>query len=649
MKSYNSLNQSGNHSPKIYYDEQKSMINQNIESLDNSFDISQRKKNIGRTIYNPNYNSINVNSNKNIYAKKISNNNSPRRFNPSEANDFNNLNSMKNIRNGKVYNKINKKSTAYIKKSPGRIKELNNSNYNYNNYRNNNKNVVKNIYNLKTKNNYIYNNPGNNNYNYINTNINNINNINNSNNNNLGSFEVSSIYGLNSSTDTYTTNRYDYINTNYNNNYSNKNKNNNIENKQKENSMLFNLEDLIVLEERLNDINFSLESNNNIEKQCFNFWNYYYNCSLYQILEKIFPNEEDSNIIRLSINYELMSIMICYEFSFDIDMIDEDLSLTLLELIYYNHNNLMIICEYILTKIAPENKGNVWALKLQEIVNNSKMNQMKEIKNNYSLSPINKIKNNTNKIKQKIINIFLNYQTPPSHILKNFFINLESKSYEEINDFFRNNILRENNFEGSIVASSYLKKNKYFKPFPAPYITEPSTKPYTLILDLDETLVNFKIKSSKEGTLRARPFLFGFLEEMGHYYELIIWTSATEAYANSLIDAIEFEKQYFDYVLFREHAIIIGDDFVKDLNRVGRSLDRVIIVDDMPQNFRLQKQNGITIKPFLGDDYNDTALYDLLPILKHIAEEGNDVRIGLQKYRDEIVKKITSNISKHNI
>ena len=51
--------------------------------------------------------------------------------------------------------------------------------------------------------------------------------------------------------------------------------------------------------------------------------------------------------------------MICYEFSFDIDMIDEDLSLTLLELIYYNHNNLMIICEYILTKIAPENKGNV--------------------------------------------------------------------------------------------------------------------------------------------------------------------------------------------------------------------------------------------------------------------------------------------------
>ena len=236
-----------------------------------------------------------------------------------------------------------------------------------------------------------------------------------------------------------------------------------------------------------------------------------------------------------------------------------------------------------------------------------------------------------------------------SNILNKFLFQLELKSYEEINDFFRLNILRENNFEGSIMASSYLKKNKHYKPIPAPYIREPTSKQFTLILDLDETIINFKIKSTKEGVLRARPFLFGFLEEMSHYYELIVWTSATEAYANSLIDAIEFEKQYFDYVFYREHAIIIGGDFVKDLTRVGRSLDRTIIVDDMPQNFRLQKQNGITIKPFLGDDFNDTALYDLLPILKHIAEEKNDVRIGLHKYRDEIVKKVTSNISKNNI
>ena len=135
---------------------------------------------------------------------------------------------------------------------------------------------------------------------------------------------------------------------------------------------------------------------------------------------------------------------------------------------------------------------------------------------------------------------------------------------------------------------------------------------------------------------------------MGHYYELIVWTSATEGYANSLIDAIEYEKKYFDSVLFREHAIIIDDDFVKDLTRIGRDLDKIIIVDDMPQNFRLQKENGINIKPFFGDDMDDSALYELVPILKNIALSNKDVRIGINKYREEIIKKVTSNIYRKN-
>ena len=629
LKMFNSINESERNSPQTFLDTKNSNIKNKLKSLDNSFDLTRSRKNpmSNRILHNNNYNSINLNTKNNIYEpKRISTNNSPIRFNRYGENIANNLNSMKNIRIGRVYNKINnKKTTAYIKKSPFRMKQLNNRN---NNSKNNNNDFFKNTRKINN----------NNNHNYINTNIN----------NNIASFELSSIYGLNSSTDTYTTNRNDlnYINTtNFNNFFD---KSSFVKNDNKENSILFNLEDLMVLEERLNEVTFALETNKNIEKKCFNFWNYYYNCSLYQILEKIFPNEEDSNVVRLSIKYELLSIIICYELSFQMDINDEDVCLSLLELIYLNHNNLMVICEYILTKVAPENKDNIWVLKLQYIVSNSKISEIKEIQNNYSPNPINKIRNYTNQLIQKIKDIQKDYKSEFSSTLNNFISKIETKSYEEINDFFRINILRENNFEGSIMASSYLKKNKYFKSIPAPYIREPSSKPYTLILDLDETIISFKIKSTKEGVLRARPFLFGFLEEMSHYYELIVWTSATEAYANSLIDAIEFEKQYFDYVFYREHAIIIEEDFVKDLNRVGRSLDRVIIVDDMPQNFRLQKQNGITIKPFLGDDFNDTALYDLLPILKHIAEEKKDVRIGLKKYRDEIIKKVTSNIYKQN-
>ena len=38
----------------------------------------------------------------------------------------------------------------------------------------------------------------------------------------------------------------------------------------------------------------------------------------------------------------------------------------------------------------------------------------------------------------------------------------------------------------------------------------------------------------------------------------------------------------------------------------------------MPQNFRLQKENGIFIKTFYGDDTEDTALFELTIILKSI-------------------------------
>ena len=34
--------------------------------------------------------------------------------------------------------------------------------------------------------------------------------------------------------------------------------------------------------------------------------------------------------------------------------------------------------------------------------------------------------------------------------------------------------------------------------------------------------------------------------------------------------------------------------------------------------------------------------------LINIAKDGGDVRIGLEKYKDEIIKKVTSHISKNN-
>ena len=56
----------------------------------------------------------------------------------------------------------------------------------------------------------------------------------------------------------------------------------------------------------------------------------------------------------------------------------------------------------------------------------------------------------------------------------------------------------------------------------------------------------------------------------------------------------------------------------------------------------------ILIKPFYGEDQNDQALIDLIPILINIAKDNIDTRNGLVKYRDEIMTKITSNLFRRN-
>jgi CTD small phosphatase-like protein 2 len=427
-------------------------------------------------------------------------------------------------------------------------------------------------------------------------------------------------------------------------NYYIPNNNYNI-NKKQNSSISINIEDLMVLEEKLSEIIFFLKNREEVKNQCFDFWNYYYNCSLYQRIEKTFKIENKIEIVKLSINLELLSVMLCYEFSFDHKILNKTYIL-LLEVLELNYRNLMIICENILTKITAENQKNRWVLKLRKIVQNSKMT---ETGNYQNISYADKIGINTDKINKKLLNILLNYQTEYSPLIMSLMKKITQKNYEEINDFFREYILKVENLESSIVASILLNTNPNFVSHRPPYLHSPRAKSYTLILDLNETLVSFQQTNYSQGILRLRPFLIEFLEEISYYYELILFTASTEYFAKPIINAIEENKKYFDYVFYRECCIIIGNDFVKDLTRIGRPLDSTIIVDNMPQNFKLQKENGINIKSFYAQDPNDSALYNLLPILIDIAEDEVDVREGLAKYRNEIVKSVTSNISKYNI
>ena len=642
--------------------------NMNIEmemdmggGLNSSFDAYMQMQVNNNNNFGNNFMNRNNQGKSNIFFGTAAKNFNNRRFNRITQSPNNNINYMDGYSNNygqRLNNNYNNeefnRSIGYINSNTNNIFKNNEINYNNN---------INNEYNQKT--------------NYINKSF-----INNNNNNQLynkqrqnqfisynNSNPNATFYNSGSPRQYIAPNSPSIAHSNFNNKYyanspsnmqrftPNKNKelnSNFIEtprNQRYEKNTSINIEDLMVLEEKLYEIIIALNKSHCMHNECFEFWNYYYNCSFYGKLETLFKTEDDQINIQLSINHMLISVMICYDFSFEISVLNNEFSI-LIDILTYNHRNLIIIYEHILSKISSESMSNVWVYKLKKIVNNFKQLDNSDYISNdgREFNPVEKIMYNVSIIVQNIRLLLKNYKTQRIEHLTNIFKKISEKSYEDINSFFRDNILRVDNVKGSVLASVFLKENQYFKTEPAPYIKTKNRKPYSLILDLDETLVHFKVNNEddSEGVLQIRPGVMPFLELVGKYYELIIFTAATQDYGDLLIDAIEENNVFFEHRFYRQHTVIMGNDFIKDLTRVGRPLDKIIIVDNMPQNFRLQKRNGINIKAFWGEDVDDNALDELGKILVNIAKDGGDVRIGLEKYRDEIVKKVTSNISRNN-
>ena len=183
---------------------------------------------------------------------------------------------------------------------------------------------------------------------------------------------------------------------------------------------------------------------------------------------------------------------------------------------------------------------------------------------------------------------------------------------------------------------------------PAPYLDkltpEKQNSTYSLILDLDETLVHFFYTPSG-GAFLIRPYCFQFLEEMSKFYEIIIFTAALKDYADSILDLLDPNKKWIKYRLYRQHTSINGITFCKDLSKIGRDLGKTIIVDNLADNFKLQPNNGIHIWTWL-EDMKDTQLNDLGRILKDLViKQPGDVRPIIKKLKDDINKKMRNNMN----
>ena len=83
-------------------------------------------------------------------------------------------------------------------------------------------------------------------------------------------------------------------------------------------------------------------------------------------------------------------------------------------------------------------------------------------------------------------------------------------------------------------------------------------------------------------------------------YELIDFNPGTQEYAEPILKIIDKKNNIFDKRLYRQHAVIVDYYLVKDLSLLGRELKKIIIVDNNPYNYDLEKKE-IFIKRFYGE------------------------------------------------
>ncbi|WKX89863.1 hypothetical protein Q1695_009033 [Nippostrongylus brasiliensis] len=154
-----------------------------------------------------------------------------------------------------------------------------------------------------------------------------------------------------------------------------------------------------------------------------------------------------------------------------------------------------------------------------------------------------------------------------------------------------------------------------------------------LIIDLDETLVHSSFKPVKnpdfvipveiDGIVHQvyvlkRPYVDEFLARIGDRYECVLFTASLAKYADPVADLLD-KRGVFRSRLFREACVYHKGNYVKDLARLGRDLNKVLIIDNSPASYSFHPENAIPV-PTWWDDPSDVELLDILPLLERLEK-----------------------------
>lgn len=168
----------------------------------------------------------------------------------------------------------------------------------------------------------------------------------------------------------------------------------------------------------------------------------------------------------------------------------------------------------------------------------------------------------------------------------------------------------------------------------------PQDAKYTVVLDIDNTLIhavrekaegyNFEIDVPYENRIYhyyvfVRPYVKELLDYLraNKEFEVIVFTAAKEAYGREIVRHLDPEGTLHHHFLSVTHIRQSGEVKAKDLQRLGRPVHTICIVEDTPESYKYQRRSSFPLSRWRYTMEGDIELKDLLGVLEKIKQSGN--------------------------
>lgn len=161
---------------------------------------------------------------------------------------------------------------------------------------------------------------------------------------------------------------------------------------------------------------------------------------------------------------------------------------------------------------------------------------------------------------------------------------------------------------------------------------------FTLVLDLNETLIYSDWKRDRGWRTFKRPGVDAFLEHMAQFYEIVVYSDQLPMYVDPVVERLD-PKHCVRFRLNRSATRYQDGKHFRDLSKLNRDPAKILYVSGHALESTLQPENSVPIKPWKLEE-DDTELLDLLPFLEYVARHRPaDIRPVLASYQGHDIAK----------